>query len=89
MIWGPQTVGGGSSFGILYFKNTIGLAPKKITDAEVGGSGFDDVRNGSHGLQYDYNGGKMKAFKWIDWHVDTHFHARGRLGRLPALLVDT
>lgn len=31
----------------------------------------------------------MKAFNFIDFHVDTHFSARGRLGRLPALLVDT
>ena len=31
----------------------------------------------------------MKAFGWIDWLPDTHFSARGRLGRLPAILVDT
>ena len=89
MIWGPWTAGGGSSFGILYFKNSVGLAPKKVTDGAVGGTGFFDTRNGTHGLQYEENGGKMNAFGWIDWHADTHFSARGRLGRLPALLVDT
>ena len=31
----------------------------------------------------------MKAFNWINWHVDTHFNARGRLGRLPPILVET
>jgi hypothetical protein len=32
MVWGPNTFGGGSSFGALYFKNSIGLAPKSVTD---------------------------------------------------------
>ena len=32
MIWSAQTFGGGDSFGQLYFRNSIGLAPKKVTD---------------------------------------------------------
>lgn len=35
MIWGDTTFGSGSSFGVLYFKNSIGLAPKNITDASL------------------------------------------------------
>jgi cyanophycinase-like exopeptidase len=30
----------------------------------------------------------MQAFGFVDFVVDTHFEARGRLGRLPAALVD-
>lgn len=81
-------MGGGDSFGTLYFKNSIGLAPKKITDADTGGSGFDDNRNGNKSLQFDHNGGKMTAFGMINFFADTHFNARGRLGRLPPVLVD-
>lgn len=32
MIWSAQTYGGGDSFGSLYFRNSIGLAQKKVTD---------------------------------------------------------
>jgi len=52
MIWGKLTYGGGSSFGALYFKNTVGLAPKKVTDCDMGGSCLADTRNGTKGLQY-------------------------------------
>ena len=31
----------------------------------------------------------MKSINFVNWHVDPHFHAKGRLGRLPAILVDT
>jgi cyanophycinase len=88
MIWGPQTVGGGDSFGILYFRNSIGLAPKAVSDGGVGGSGFDDTRAGTSSLQYEHNGGKMPGFGWVHMYVDTHFNARGRLGRLPPILSD-
>jgi len=32
MIWANQTFGEGNAFGVLYFKNTVGLAPKKVSD---------------------------------------------------------
>ena len=41
--------GGGSSFGILYFSNFVGLDPHNIGDP----SGFNDLRNGTKGLQYE------------------------------------
>jgi cyanophycinase len=87
MIWTKFTYGQGSSFGILYFKNSADLAPKKIIDGGVNGSGLTDTRNGTTSLQYDYNGGKMPAFNMIDFFVDTHFDDRGRLGRMPAALT--
>jgi len=30
----------------------------------------------------------MKGFNFVNWFADTHFHARGRLGRLPPILKD-
>lgn len=48
-----------------------------------------DTRNGSSGLQYDYNGGKMPGFDLLDGLiVDTHFDKRGRLGRLIPAMID-
>jgi cyanophycinase len=89
MIWSQITVGGGDSFGVLYFANSAGLAPKKVTDGDMGGSGLNDIRNGTQGLQYNYNGGKMPSFGLINFTVDTHFNARGRLGRIPSEMVNT
>ncbi|CAM6003341.1 unnamed protein product [Sphagnum balticum] len=88
MIWGEQTFGDGSAFGTLYFRNSIGLAPKNVTDADINGTGLADVRNGTKSLQYDYNAGKMPAFNFLPFPTDTHFNARGRLGRLIPVLVD-
>lgn len=88
MIWGNVTFGSGSSFGTLYFKSTIGLAQKQIKDGGVNGSGLADTRNGTKSLQYDENAGKMPAFGMLPFVTDTHFHARGRLGRLIPVLVD-
>jgi cyanophycinase len=87
MIWGGETFGGGSAFGVLYFANGVGLAPKKIADAETGEDSICDTRNGTDSLQYDENGVRMQAIGLIDFVVDTHFEARGRLGRLPAALT--
>lgn len=89
MVWGAQAAGGGDSFGVLYFENSVGIAPKKVTDADMGGSGFDDLRNGTKSLQYYHNAGKMPGFGWLNIAVDTHFNARGRLGRLPPTMIDT
>lgn len=47
-IQSKTTYGGGSSFGILYFSNSVGLAPNTVAD----GHGLDDVRNGTDCLQY-------------------------------------
>ena len=52
MVWAEQTFGSGASFGILYFKNSVGLAPKNVSDGGVNGTGLADVRNGTKGLQY-------------------------------------
>ena len=87
MIWGIYTFGGGSAFGMLYFRNSVGLAPKNIADAEIGDDAICDTRNGTDSLQYDYNGVVMPAIGLIDFLVDTHFEARGRLGRLPAAMT--
>lgn len=52
MIWTNKTFGSGSSFGTLYFKNLVGLAPKKVTDGGINGTGLTDNRNGTKSLQY-------------------------------------
>lgn len=69
MIWSAYTYGGGDSFGTLYFRNLVGLAPKKVGDSE----GLADTRNGTNSLQYSHNGAKMPAFGFVDFVVDTHF----------------
>lgn len=79
---GKMTFGGGSSFGQLYFANQVGLAPLSISDRH----GMNDIRNGTDCLQESENGAKVAGFALVDFIVDTHFDARGRLGRLvPAL----
>lgn len=88
MVWAKQTFGSGASFGILYFKNSIGLAPKKVTDGAVNGTGLADDRNGTKSLQYYDNSGKMPSFGFLNFTTDTHFNARGRLGRLVPVLMD-
>ena len=88
MMWGQMTFGGGTSFGLLYFANSVGLAPKNVADGALNGSGLQDTRNGTKSLQYEYNAGKMVGFGMINFAVDTHFHARGRLGRLVPMLVN-
>jgi cyanophycinase len=82
-IQSVNTYGGGSSFGILYFSNSVGLAPNPVKD----GNGLDDVRNGTDCLQWEENGAKLPGFGFVDtFQTDTHFDRRGRLGRLvPAL----
>ena len=72
----------------MYFENSVGLGQKKVEDGGVNGTGFKDTRNGTRGLQYEYNAGKMPAFGMLDFFTDTHFNARGRLGRLPVFLAD-
>lgn len=88
MIMGNPTYGDGSSFGQLYFTNSYGLAQKQVADGAVGGSGLEDVRNGTDCLLNDYNGGKMPGFGYVLPNIvtDTHFDRRSRLARLiPAL----
>lgn len=82
-IQSAVSYGGGSSFGILYFSNLVGLAPNSITD----GHGLDDVRNGTEGLQYSENGAKIQGFGFVDtFQIDTHFDKRGRLARMVPVL---
>ena len=44
--------GAGTSFGQLYFANSVGLAPKVVKDFGIGGSSLYDDRNGTNCLQY-------------------------------------
>jgi cyanophycinase len=88
MVWTNQTFGSGASFGTLYFKNSVGLAQKKVSDGGVNGTGLADDRNGTKSLQYEDNAGKMPAFGFLNFTTDTHFNARGRLGRLVPVLLD-
>lgn len=81
-IQSKYSYGGGSSFGILYFTNSQGLAPLSISQNE----GMVDSRTGTESLQYEENGGVIQGFGFVDFLVDTHFNRRGRLGRMiPAL----
>lgn len=89
MIWSNPAYGGGSSFGHIYFSRSAGLAPKKISDGEVGGTGLHDVRNGTSGLQYEENGGMFQGFGFLPFLLDTHFDVRGRLGRIVPALMQT
>jgi cyanophycinase len=66
----------------------VGLAPKKVSDGGVNGTGLDDVRNGTKSLQYEDNAGRMTAFNMLNFTTDTHFNARGRLGRLVPVLLE-
>lgn len=88
MIYSKKTYGYGDPYGTIYFANSVGLAPKKLTDADLGGTTLFDVRNGTDCIQYDYNAGKMAGFGWFDLHFDTHFHVWGRIGRIASMMVD-
>lgn len=81
--------GGGISYGHLYFSFSVGLAPKKVSDGGVGGSGLSDDRNGTKGLEYEDNGGLISGFGFSKLLIDTHFDARGRLGRIIPGLIQT
>lgn len=71
----------------MYFASRVGLAPKKVTDGGVNGTGLADTRNGTRGLQYQDNGGIMPGFGFVPFLADTHFDARGRFGRIVPALV--
>lgn len=87
MALSSPTYGGGSSFGQLYFANSVGLAPKSVTDGGVNGTGLSDVRNGTKGIQYEDNGGFVTGFDFVPFLADTHFGARGRFARIvPGML---
>ena len=76
MIYDRNTYGSGSSYGVLYFSRSVGLAPKTVADAGVDGSDLSDDRNGSDCLQFRENAGYMPEFRWLEGIIfDTHFHA--------------
>jgi hypothetical protein len=52
MLFNSNVFGEGSVFGVAYFANSVGLAPKIVSDAAVGGSNLVDTRNGTDCLQY-------------------------------------
>lgn len=80
-IQGSPTHGEGTSYGYLYYN--ADLAPKLVGSP----TGLRDDRSGLSGFRYNHNGGKMTGFGFIDnAAVDTHFDARGRMGRLIAAL---
>jgi len=89
MIYSDQTYGYGTSYGALFFSNSYGLAQKQITDADVGGTALFDIRNGTDCNLYKHNAGKMAGFNWLkNLFIDTHFHNRGRIGRIASMMVD-
>jgi cyanophycinase len=83
-IMSNPTFGEGIPYGHIYFSNSVGLAPKKVNDGAVNGSGLSDTRNGTKGLQYTDNGGFISGFPAISsiYESDSHFDARGRLVRI-------
>lgn len=87
MIMCSPIYGSGISYGHLYFAAKVGLAPKKVSDGGVNGTGTDDNRNGTKSLQYEDNGGMMPGFNFLPFLVDTHFDNRGRLGRIVPAIV--
>ena len=89
MIMSSPMYGGGLTYGHLYFSNSVGLAQKKVSDGGINGTGLSDTRNGTKGLQYEDNGGMIPGFDFVDLLMDTHFDARGRLGRIIPGLVQT
>lgn len=89
MMYDSYTYGGGSPHGVLYFARPDGLAPKTVSDARVNGTDLFDDRNGTDCLQFKENAGYMPGFKWIEGIIfDTHYHAWGRVGRMPPFLID-
>lgn len=88
MIWSDQAFGYGSPLGVLYFYKRGGLAPKKVTDAEVNGTNLADDREGKNSLRFVENCGKMPGFRLVPFISDTHFHAQGRLARLIPIMMD-
>lgn len=62
MIMSNPTYGDGISFGHLYWNAKVGLAQKSTKDGAVNGTGLSDTRNGTKGLQFEDNGGKMPGF---------------------------
>ena len=81
-IMGDPTYGEGVPYGYIYFNAQ--LADKSVASS----SGLRDDREGTASLRYFENGGKLTGFGFVGAGiaVDTHFDARGRLGRmLPAL----
>ena len=78
------TYGGASSFGSLYFSNSIGLDNINIKS----GHGLVDTRNGTSGLQYNENGAWMLGFRLFDFLVDTNFDQKGRIARLVPSLIE-
>lgn len=89
MIMCNPTYGSGMSYGHLYFSVKAGLAIKQVSDGGVNGTGLEDTRNGTKGLQYQDNGGIMPGFSFAPFLADTHFDARGRLGRLVPGMIQT
>lgn len=88
MVYIKEIFGYGSPYGVIYFANSDGLAPKTVKDAGLNGTALSDDRKGNESLQFSENAGKMQGFSWVHIAFDTHFHAWGRAGRLPAILYD-
>ncbi|GGI15573.1 cyanophycinase [Gottfriedia solisilvae] len=66
-VQSPKTYGEGISYGYLYFNK---LASKKISDVSLADSTHPD------------NGGYTTGFGFVNAAIDTHFDARGRIGRI-------
>ena len=62
---------------------------KQVSDGDANGTGNYDVRNGTESLQYRDNGSIMPGFGFLPFLIDTHFDARGRLGRIVPGMAQT
>ena len=48
MIYDNNTYGYGSPYGVIYFANSVGLAPKTVQDVSNNGTNLFDMRNGTN-----------------------------------------
>lgn len=66
-VQSPKTYGEGVSYGYLYYNR---LLSKKISDVSLADTSYPD------------NGGYTTGFGFVNAAIDTHFDARGRIGRI-------
>ena len=76
-VQGQTIYGEGNSYGFLVIND---LAPKPLTSSTF----LRDDREGVDGFRFENNGGKTFGFNFLSKNInfDTHFEARGRLGRM-------
>ncbi len=82
-IQGKIIYGEGNTYGYLIYND---LAPKSVRSD----NGLRDDREGEEGFRFNNNGGMMTGFGFHPMHIafDTHFEARGRLGRMIVAMTE-